>query len=187
MKHHWWQPLLIPFTLLSYIATLFILPIYKPSSIRWHEGCFELVDNTPNSRRTTIWGRPGGQSWGIRVIWHNSLLDLNSASLRVHERVHTLHGEWVNAVAHLVLVPAGLLLGGGWWLVGAIAIAQLAFGITYLGHFLFEWSRLRGPWYDAYLRIWTERIAYRIDEEYEQGLRPKAWGSKPYEGDTENQ
>lgn len=176
MRHHILQPLLIPFTLLVYVAQIFLLPFYRPSSIRWHAGCLELIDSTPNSRTTTIWGRPGGQSWGIRVIWFNARWDRDSASLRVHERVHALHGEWVNAAAHVVFVPPSLLLGG-WWIVGAIALSQCAFGISYGGHFLFEWIRGGfGHWYPAYMKIWSEKIAYRVDDEYDRGMRPGAWG-----------
>lgn len=179
MKHQWWQPFLIPFTLLTYIASLVIVIFYRPSSIRYYKGCFDLVDSTPGSRSTTIWGRPGAQSWGCRINWFNTTLGLNQASLRVHERIHTLQGEWVNAAAHVILVPLGLYLGG-WWLVGCILLAQLSFGISYLSHFMYEWSKVgfkMDRWKEAYLRIWAERIAYKKQDEYEQGMHKDAWGS----------
>ncbi len=177
MNHRPLQPLLIPFTLLVYVSQIFLLPFYRPSSIRWHAGCLELIAGRTNGR-TRIWGRPGGQSWGIRVIWYASQGSLDSAPLRVHERVHTLHGEWVNAIAHAILVPLSLLMGG-WWIVGAIALGQAAFGIAYGGHFLFEWIRGGfGHWYSAYMKIWSEKTAYRVDDEYERGLRPEAWGGE---------
>lgn len=178
MKHHWWQPLLIPFTLLVYVVHLIVLPFYKPSSIRWFKGCFELMDNSPTSRMTDIWGRPGGQSWGIRVIWYNTHWDRDYAPLRVHERVHTQHGEWVNAAAHAVLVPLALLYGGDWYWLGAVALGQAAFGISYGVHFFYEWAKMGfGDWQPAYRKIWTERIAYRVDDEFEKGQRPDAWGA----------
>ena len=182
MKHYWWQPFLIPFTLLGYVATLLVLPFYRPGAIQFYKGCIELFDRTPDSRTTTIWGRPGGQSWGIRVIWYNRRAGQAWAGLRIHERVHTLHGEWTNAIAHAVLVPLGFYLDGwdwGWLSIGSIVLSQAAFGILYGAHFLIEWARVGfkpSRWNDAYLRIWSERVAYRVQEEFERGGRDDAWG-----------
>ena len=193
MKHYWPQYLLIPCTLL----VLLLQPLYalfvKPSSFRWRDGCFECVDNTPDSRRTTIWGRPGGQSWGCRWLWFNRTVSRDWGPLAVHERVHALHGEWINGIAHAALIPLAIYLDGGWHWVWCLALAQLAFGIAYGLHFLWEWGKrgfgpwkvedengkmVDGPGYEAYLRIFSERIAYRIDDEYERGLRPDAWGAR---------
>jgi len=181
MKHHWPQIFLIPFTLLTYVATILILPIYRPTGVRFYAGCIEFIGGTftrDGKAFTRIWGRPGGQSWGVRCVWYSSRHNQASASLRVHERVHALHGEWVNAAAHLALVPAGLALGG-WWIPASILVAQLAFAIAYVGHFLYHWMLTGfGPWYDAYRLIWSERIAYRIQDEFENGTRPDAWGNE---------
>lgn len=180
MKQPLLQPLLIPFTLLTYIGSILISIVYRPSSIRYYKGVLDLVDSTPGSKSTTIWGSPGAQSWGCRINWFNTTLGLNLASLRVHERIHTKHGEWVNGLAHLILVPPAYLLLSGWWVFGAVILAQLAFGISYLAHFLWEWRKegfKMEDWYPAYRRIWTERIAYRVQAEFEAGKHPDAWGS----------
>jgi len=176
MIHRWWQPLLIPFTLLTLVGQLLYALVVRPSSVRWRQWALECIDSTPESRSTTIWGRPGGQSWGCRVLWFNTTL-ASIGEVNVHERVHALHGEWVNAVAHAVLVPAAVLfLGPSWWWP-AVIVAQLAFGVAYGGHFAFEWARQGfGPWHPAYMRIWSERIAYRVDDEWAKGQRPGAWG-----------
>lgn len=179
MKHHPLQYLLIPFTLLTYLASVLIAAFYRPSSIRIYDGVIEMVDSTPDSTTTTIWGRPGAQSWGCRVNWFNRTLGLEWAPLRVHERIHTLHGEWVNGAAHAILVPLAAIFLGGWWIVGAVVLAQLAFGISYGGHFMIEWARggFNANWRPAYMRIWTERIAYRRQAEFEAGKHPDAWGA----------
>lgn len=175
MKHYKLQYLLIPFTVLTYLVQLLMLPFYKPSSIRWRAGCFELVDNTPNARATSIWGRPGAQSIGIRVIFFNLARDREPGPLAIHERVHTLHGEWCNTLGHLLFVPLAIALGLPWW-AGALA-GQATFGLLYGGHFFILWALSGfGPWHESYLRIWSERIAYRVDDEWERGLRPGAWG-----------
>ena len=179
MKHHWWQPFLIPFTALTYVLTLLILPFYRPSSIRFRDWAIELVDNTPNSRKTTIWGRPGGQSWGCRLLWFNMMAIRDGEEVNVHERAHAIQGELVNAVAHAVLVPAAWFIWGSTGAVVSGLIAQGAFGAAYGLHFLFEWARQGfGPWQSAYMRIWAERLAYRADDEYMAGQRPWAWGGE---------
>lgn len=179
MKQHPLQPLLIPFTLLTYLGSLLIAIFYRPSSIRIYDGVIELVDSTPNSRSTTIWGRPGAQSWGCRVNWFNTTLGLNEASLRVHERIHTKHGEWVNGAAHAILVPLAYMYLGGWWILWAVLLAQAAFGISYGLHFMFEWAKdgFDKDWVPAYKRIYTERIAYRVEAEFEDGKHQDAWGA----------
>lgn len=180
MKQPLLQPLLIPFTLLTYIGAILVsILFYKPSSLRYYDGVFELVDSTPNSRSTTIWGRPGAQSWGCRVVWFNTTLGLNYAALRVHERIHILHAEWVNADAHAILVPLAWMYLGGWWVVAAIVLSQFAFAISYGIHFMVEWGRggFNKNWVPAYMRIWTERIAYRVQEEFENGKHKDAWGA----------
>ena len=67
----------------------------------------------------------------------------------------------------------------GW--AGFVFLAQISFGLAYGGHFLYHWAKMgfprdRGEWWKAYLEIWSEVIAYRVDDEYERGLRPEAWG-----------
>jgi len=155
--------------------------LYHPSSIDWRAWSFELVDSTPDSRETDILGDPGGQTWGARWIWFNMNSIIRRRITPVHERVHILHAEWVNAVAHAILVPlAEFVLGGGWWTIWAVCLAQCAFGISYGGHFMWEMAKLKfdwSRWREAYMKIWTERIAYRIDDEFERGLRPDAWGA----------
>ncbi len=177
MRHYPIQWALVPFTLVTYLATLLILPFYRPTRARWYAGCLELLDDTPDSTKTTIWGRPGAQCWGIRVIWYNTATIRDWVPIRVHERVRAFHGELVNFLAHLVLVPLALATGVSvWW---AIALGQLAFGISYGGHFLFEWLLLGfdpGRWQEAYLNIWTERIAYRVQHRVESGETAEAWG-----------
>jgi len=172
MRHYWPQVFLIPFTLLTYIGSLLVLLVYRPTSVRYYKGVLELV-------APTIFGNPLAQSWGCRVNWFNTSESRDRASIRVHERVHTLHGEWTNAVAHLVLVTPAYLYLSTPWVILSIILAQLTFGASYLFHFLFEWRKEkfnRNNWFPAYKRIWTERIAYRVADEFKAGLRTDAWG-----------
>lgn len=174
MKNHWWHPFLIPFTLLTYVVTLLVaVPFYRPTKVRLRAGCIEMLAGT------RIWGQPGGQSWGIRVIWYRNESQWDRADLRVHERVHILQGEMINALAHLLLVPIGIYHGPG-WVIAAVLLSQAAFALAYFGHFLFEWRHerfQRKNWHPAYLRTWAERMAYRIQAEFKDGQRPQAWGA----------
>lgn len=179
MKQPRLQPLLIPFTLLALFGSLLVCIIYKPSKIRYYDGCLDMTDSTPNSKSTTIWGRPGAQSWGCRINWYNTSLGLNDSAMRVHERTHTLHGEWVNAAAHLILVPLAYFLLGTWWAAGAALVAQSAFGLSYGAHFLFEWMLIgfSRNWIPAYKRIWSERIAHKAEIDYSHGNNRNSWGA----------
>lgn len=153
--------------------------IYKPGSYRINEGCLEIVDRTPLSKETTIFGKPYGQSIGSRIIWLNKESSLFDEGLLVHERVHIIQAEQVNAIAHLVLVPLSLLLPLTYTVI-AVLLAQSAFGISYGGHFLFEWAKLKFKkdlWKKAYMNIWAEVIAYRIQDEFIDGKRTECWGS----------
>lgn len=171
MKHYWFQPFLIPFTLLSYIASIVLIIIHKPVKYEFKNGCLEMISD--NEAAEIV-----GSSWGNRMIWY-AHENYRHGGTSVHERVHTAHGEWVNAVAHLILVPLSLLLGGDWWLLGAILLSQAAFGITYGSHFMIEWARggFNANWVPAYTRIYTERIAYRKEVEFIKGQCPDAWGA----------
>lgn len=178
MRQAWWRWLLVPFALLPAALSLAVALFYRPQAWRWRAGALELVAGRKNGA-TRIWGRPGGQSWGARVIWYASGSWWENAGLRVHERVHAAHGEIVNALAHVALVPPAAIWGGAGWIVAAVLLAQAAFGISYGAHFLAEWRRLgykRSAWRAAYLRIWSERIAYRVEREFNAGQRPEAWG-----------
>jgi len=151
VRWHWYYWLLAPFTLPNVVVSLLLAVFYRPTSARWSEGCLELVAGRKKNGTTRIWGRPGGQSLGCQVIWYASERQRARRDLCVHERVHTVHGFW--------------LLG-------------VPFGIAYGAHFLWEWARQGfGPWKPAYYRIWSERIAYRVQDEFQAGQRPDAWGN----------
>lgn len=180
MRHYWPQYLLTPFTALTVLVQLLITPFYKPGKIRWRAGALEVMDNTPGSMDTNILGNPGGQTFGGRIIWYNMASFVERRIIPVHERVHIHHAEWINAVAHMVLVlPVVLLCDSVGLTVCSVLLAQSAFGLAYGGHFLWEMRKLGWDWKrwaDAYRKIFTERIAYRIDDEFKNGVRPDAWG-----------
>ena len=152
MRWHRYYWLLAPFTLPNVLISLLLAAFYRPTSARWHDGCLELVAGTYDDGSTRIWGSPGAQCLGCQVVWFRSERHRDKGWLAVHERVHAIHGLW------------GL---------------GVVFAVAYLGHFLYEWARDGfGQWRPAYRRIWSERIAYRIDHEYMVGLRPEAWGDR---------
>ena len=113
-----------------------------------------------------VWAGPKSWKWyhGALVIkvqrvpggeWINGqthswvvLVEEDVASVRVHEFVHVKQ--------RLVLGPTFLPIYGG----------------MYLGH------RMRGLKHsDAYRAIWFEKVAYRVQSEFEAGKRSDAWGS----------
>lgn len=95
-------------------------------------------------------GNPGAQSLGCNVIWYASERAWDWPPLRVHERCHVIQG----------------ILGLG-----------IPFGISYGLHFLWRWALSGfGPWHTAYREIWAEKQAYKVQEEYQRGQRPGAWG-----------
>lgn len=181
MKHRWYHYLRIPFTFLTLLVQLAITPFYKPGRIRFRAGCLEIVDDTPGSLETAIIGNPGGQTFGGRLIWYNMALFVERRITPVHERDHVHMAELVNTIAHVIIVPPSVILSSewGWWIIAAaVALAQAAFAISYGAHFMWEWAKLGFKrWREAYMKIWAERRAYRIDDEYEQGKRPEAWGA----------
>lgn len=183
MPFRWYQypgPL---FTFLTLVVQVLITPLYKPGKIRWRAGCFEIVDDTPGSMETDIIGNPGGQTFGARIIWFNMKWFVDRRIIPVHERVHIHDAELVNGIAHIVLVPPAFILApdlGAWLPYAAIVLAQAAFALSYGVHFLWEWGKLgfdRKRWREAYEKIWTERRAYRKDDEFERGECPDAWGA----------
>ncbi len=185
MRWHWYYIPFVPFTLAGFIATLLLAIVYRPTSIRWRHGCLELVAGTFERKNdktgaveliSRIWGRPHGQCLGAPAQWYKSKRHRDRPRLRVHERSHTIQGIIVNALA----APLALL-GLLWWPLYGLPL--LAFGLAYGGQFLYLLAAV-GPgdkktprWKKAYYRIWAERQAYRVQDEFERGLRPEAWGA----------
>jgi hypothetical protein len=180
MKWRWFYAPMMLATLPLFLVMLAVaLVFYKPQQWRWSDGCLEFVAGRDEEGETRIWGTPGGQTFGCPLIAYASVAAWNYRPTRLHERVHVIHSAIVSTVAVLVTVP--LLFTGGWWLLLAVAL-WFAFGISYGVHYV--WGRLRGLGHDvAYRRIWTERIAYRLDEPYRaDGIRHNdppdgVWGS----------
>ena len=151
MIWRWWYLLLVPFTLLNVLASLLLAIPYGVERVRWSRGCLEIMAKRRADGRTRIWGQPGAQSLGCPVIWYASERAWADAGLRVHERCHVVQG----------------ILGLG-----------IPFGLAYGLHFLWEWALVGfGAWRPAYRRIWAERQAYRIQDEFEAGQREGAWGA----------
>ena len=151
MRLRWYHLPLFLFTIPNIVASVLLALPYGVERWRFSRGCLEIVAKRNRHGQTRIWGRPAGQSLGCPVIWYASSQAWDSAPLRVHERCHALQGA----------------LGLG-----------LLFGLAYGGHFLFEWARRGfGDWRDAYFAIWAERQAYRVQGEFENGQRPRAWGA----------
>lgn len=122
--------------------------LYVPKTIRWSEGCLEIVP-------LWILGNPGAQTWGCIIFYchENTRRDLD---LRVHERVHVVQA-----------FMGGVFFG-------------LAYGINWLWLFLVrcpEYPLGTPRWFRAYMGIFFERVAYRRQAEFVQGLRSDAWGS----------
>jgi hypothetical protein len=175
MKHYWFYWPMALTTLPAFVLfVLFVLVFYGVEEWGWRAGCLEFVAKRDKNGRTRIWGRPQGQCWGTPAMVFSSSRVLAHRVIPVHERVHAIHGILLCTAGAVVFTPLGLLV---WWPL--MLLGPMVFVIAYVGHFLFEWA-LRGfkqsEFWHAYLRIWSERYAYRIDDEYERGLRPEAWG-----------
>lgn len=95
-------------------------------------------------------GDPAGQCLGGPVIWYRSEAAWNSP-IRVHERVHVIQSAYC--------------LGVPFW-------------VAYGAHFLVGLIAHGGEWYPAYMDVWAERQAYRLERNYRAGLLPDAWGGK---------
>lgn len=177
------SPLTWPAALVSIAMSIF----YGVESWRFRDRCLEITAKKNKDGVTRIWGRPGGQCFGCQVIWYSSVRNRKNKGMRVHERIHAIHAMLVNAITFLAILPfvqTGLI-GWGW-----LALSFAAFGTSYGAHFLANWywfiwtgSSTNGggtwrEWKPAYYRIWTERIAYRLQRRYRIGLEPGAWGSK---------
>lgn len=171
MKWHWYYYPLALATLPTLLAFLFVVKVfYGVREWRWHDHCLEFVAKEKKKDHTNIWGRPEGQCWGTLAIVFDSDIHHEWRVIAVHERVHALHGIWLNAAGTAVFTPLGIWV---WWPLALLG--PLTFALAYGGHFLIEFARKRSFW-PAYFAIWSERIAYRIDDEFERGLRPEAWG-----------
>jgi hypothetical protein len=59
------------------------------------------------------------------------------------------------------------------------------FILAYVFHFLWLYAfppsepKDKPRWRRAYYKVWSERIAYRTQDEFREGKRPGAWGSNP--------
>jgi len=147
-----------PLTALGLVLAL----IYLPKSVRWSDGCLEVV---------CVWiiGNPGAQTWGI-VICCASKEDRDDPILRVHERVHVVQAFYGG-------IPVYAL---GWlamWAWNMIAMEE-ADSPRYPDHLpLMYKGKPRPRWWRAYVLIYWERVAYKADHEYDLGTRPWAWGA----------
>lgn len=166
MKWRWFYLPLMLSTLPSFLVYLLVVVlIYKPEKWRWSDGCIEFVASLKDDGDTRIWGEPEGQTFGCPLIGYASERSWNYRPYRLHERVHVIHSAIVSTIG--VALSLILVWLGGWFWVGAVALWFL-FGITYGAHY--AWGRLRGLKHDkAYRRIWTERVAYRLDAPYRLG------------------
>jgi len=98
-----------------------------------------------------IFGKPGAQTWGFLIYYRDEHVR-EVADLRVHERVHVVQGFYLGP---LFLVAYGL-------------------------HFVWLWvAQGFGDWRAPYHRVWAERQAYQVQDEYIAGQRSDAWGAKP--------
>lgn len=152
MRARWWHWLAFPLVVPNIVVSLLLALVYRPTHWRFSDGCLELVAGRRKDGSTRIWGRPGAQCLLCPVIWYASEKASNDDALRVHERVH---------------VVQGFLLGG--------VLAALAYGL----HFFWNWA-MGGfvAWKTAYYFIWAERWAYHVQDQYEKGARPWAWGAR---------
>ena len=134
----------LPNTLIGLLLIIF----YRPKSVRWSDGCLEMVAGRP------IWGGAIAQTWGW-VIWYAEGIREVEA-VRVHERRH---------------VRQSFIFG-----VFFLVIYVLHFAYLYL--FVAEDNPpYRTRWDDAYFRIIFERRAHDYEREFEAGKHPGAWGS----------
>lgn len=68
------------------LVGLLLSILYRPQSIRWHDGTIQLVAGTKNGS-TRLLGKPGAQSLGC-VVWYASDELRNNARLAKHEKYH---------------------------------------------------------------------------------------------------
>lgn len=144
------------FTLPTVINLLVVLMFYRPSSWQMSGFVISAIAGRRPDGTTRIWGQPDGQTFGSLVQVFATEEDRDTPSLRVHETNHT---AW------------GLCLGLLFWLI-------------YATNFLINLYRYRKHktvwlpwWFFAYHEIWFEKRARLVAEEYEKGLRPRAWGA----------
>lgn len=94
-----------------------------------------------------IFGKPGAQTHGCLIIYRDERAR-SDGGLRVHERVHVVQG----------------FVGGPFFI------------LAYVGHFAWLYAAQGfGDWRPAYRKIWAEKTAYHIQDEFNAGKRPGAW------------
>jgi hypothetical protein len=145
---HLWA---LPLTLINVLLAVLV---YRARSWRWSDGCLECIGGRQADGRTRIWGRPGAQTFSGLIVYA-SADHRADVGLRVHERIHVLHA---------------FLLG---------VLLAPAYGLHFLWLLVFTPAEPTGAprWYRAYLRVWSERIAYRVQAEFRAGHRAGAWGA----------
>ena len=143
MRWHWYYLPGYVWALLNTLSGLLLVIIYRPTSWRFSDGCIEAIGGD------RIFGKPGAQTWGYLIYYRDEAARARKP-LRVHERVHVVHG----------------------FILGPLFLP--AYGL----HFVWLWLKLsRGSdWKTPYRQVWSEKLAYRIDDEYGHGDRPNAWG-----------
>lgn len=127
---------------------LLVAIYYWPSQWRWSQGCLEAVAREKKNGDTSMFGQPAGQTWGWLIFYSDSSHMQFHSGLRVHERVHVYQA----------------FIGGP------------LFTLAYALHWLILMPMCKFNWYDAYMKVWAERMAYRIQREFRDGRRPNAWG-----------
>jgi hypothetical protein len=147
---HLWA---LPLTLINVLLAVLV---YRARSWRWSDGCLECIGGRRDDGRTRIWGRPGAQTFSGLIVYASAEYR-ERAELRVHERIHVVHA----------------------FLLGVLFAAT--YGLHFLGILAFPPSEPAGAprWRRAYLRVWSERIAYRVEGAFRAGHRAGAWGSLP--------
>lgn len=148
---------------LTLVGLLWLL-VYVPRSVRWSEGCLEVVP-------LWILGNPGAQTWGC-IIFYASTEDRDDKVLRVHERVHVVQSFWGG-----VPIFASLWLLHWLWNAVVVRPKDPSKYPSYLP--LTHKGKLLPWWWRAYAIICWERQAYRLDDEFSKGKHPDAWGANP--------
>lgn len=152
---------------LNTLVGLALALIYDSHSWRWRDGCIEVIGGVKWTRskvtgqldvRTRIWFHPRAQTHGIVKIFATKE-QRDREDLNVHENCHVVHA--------FLLGPLFMLLWGLDWLVNYVL------GLKH---------PKAGPdaprWWHAYRRILFERQAFGRQAEFQQGLRPNAWGAR---------
>jgi hypothetical protein len=148
MHRSWWEKSFgYIWALPLTVVGLLMAIIYLPRKASWHDGCLEMQP------RWMI-GNPDAQTLGWIVYYRNDKMRANKG-LRVHERVHVRQG-----------MRGGVFFG-------------LAYGASWLWYLIFpkENAHYKPRWFAAYMSIWAEVTAYRIQWEFHQGKHKNAWGS----------